>query len=157
MLQNTKACSTVCMNRKNVPKTLPLVTNMQRGDTHTVSSNGITFTKWMDKKSFHMLTNFISPVLTSAVKRRQAGIDQEINVTCPEVVMWYNKYMGGVVLMDQRKSCYEIDCKANIKYYLRLFFDILDIAMNNAHLLHVKLHEAHRVEGLLVNSIIANR
>lgn len=56
------------------------------------------------------LTNFISPVPTSTVKRpplycaswhrREAGTAQKINVACPEVVMRYIKYMGGVDLMN---------------------------------------------------------
>ncbi|XP_060803721.1 piggyBac transposable element-derived protein 3-like [Amyelois transitella] len=153
MIQNTKACGTVRTNRKNVPKSLPTDKSMQRGNIYAVSSNGITFTKWMDTKAVHMLTNFISPVQTITIKRRQAGTAQKINVTCPEVVMQYNKYMGGVDLMDQRKACYEVDRKAKIKYYLRLFFDMLDIAMNNAYLVYVKLHEAHRVEGPLLTSL----
>ncbi|GBP51865.1 PiggyBac transposable element-derived protein 4 [Eumeta japonica] len=141
MMQNTKACGTVRTNRKNVPKSLPSDKSMKRGDIHAVSTNGITFVKWMDTKAVHMLTNFISPVPTSTVKRRQAGTAQKINVTCPEVVMRYNKYIGGVDLMDQRKACYEVDRKAKVKYYLRLFFDILDIAKNNSYLVYVKLHE----------------
>lgn len=153
MMQNTKACGTVRTNRKNVPKSLPSDKSMKRGDIHAVSTNGITFVKWMDTKAVHMLSNFISPVPTSTVKRRQAGTAQKINVTCPEVVMRYNKYMGGVDLMDQRKACYEVDRKAKIKYYLRLFFDILDIAMNNSYLVYVKLHEKHRVEGPLLSSL----
>lgn len=125
---------------------------MKRGDIHAVSTNGITFVKWMDTKAVHMLTNFISPVPTSTVKR-QAGTAQKIIVTCPEVVMRYNKYMGGVDLMDQRKACYEVDRKAKIKYYLRLFFDILDIAMNNSYLMCVKLDEKYRVEASLLSSL----
>lgn len=99
------------------------------------------------------MTNFISPLLSGTVKRRQAGTAEKVNVTCPEVVMRYNKYMGGVDLMDQRKACYEGDRKAKVKYYLRLFFDMLDIAMNNSYVVYVKLHETHPVEGPLLSSL----
>ncbi|GBP81914.1 hypothetical protein EVAR_65091_1 [Eumeta japonica] len=70
-----------------------------------------------------------------------------------EVMVCCNKYMGGVDLLDQRKPCYEVDRKAKIKYYLRLFFDILHKAKNNSYLVHVKLYEAHRVEGPLLSSL----
>ncbi|GBP96299.1 Chimeric ERCC6-PGBD3 protein [Eumeta japonica] len=103
MMQNTKACGIVRTNRKNVPKSLPSDKSMKRGDIHAVSTNGITFVKCMDTKAVHMLTNFISLVPTSTVKRRQAGTAQKINVTCPEVVMCYNKYMGGVDLWTSAK------------------------------------------------------
>lgn len=153
MKQNIKACGTVRTNRKNVPKSLPLDKNMKRGDVYAESSNGISFVKWMDTRSVHMLTNFISPVPTGTVKRRRIGTAEKINVTCPEVIIYYNKYMGGVDLMDQRKACYEVDRKAKIKYYLRLVFDLLDIALNNAYVVYVKLHEAQRVEGPLLSSL----
>ncbi|GFQ96506.1 chimeric ERCC6-PGBD3 protein [Trichonephila clavata] len=92
MKQNIKACGTVRTNRKNVPKSLPLDENMQRGDIHAESSSGISFVKWMDSKSVHMLTNFISPIPTGTVKRRQAGTAEKVNVTCPEVIISYNKH-----------------------------------------------------------------
>ena len=44
--------------------------------------------------------------------------------------------MGGVDLMDQKTIIYEIDRKAKIKYYLRIFFDLMDIAVNNAHCIY---------------------
>ncbi|GFW12549.1 piggyBac transposable element-derived protein 2 [Trichonephila clavipes] len=153
MKQNIKACGTVRTNRKNVPKSLPLDENMQRGDIHVEGSCGISFVKWMDTKSVHMLTNFISPELSGTVKRRHAGTAEKVNVTCPEVIICYNKHRGGVDLMNQRKACYEVNRKVKIKYYLRLFFYLLDIALNNAYLVYVKLHEAQRMEGPLLSSL----
>lgn len=48
MKQNTKACGTVQPNRKNVPKSLSLDNNLQKGDIHGENSNGISFVKSMD-------------------------------------------------------------------------------------------------------------
>lgn len=55
--------------------------------------------------------------------------------------------------MDQRKVCYEVDHTAKIKYYLRLFFDLLDIAMNNAYTIYSILHENKQIEGSLLSSL----
>lgn len=76
--QNIKACGTVRVNRKNVPKNLPLDKNMKRGEIFATSFQGISFVKWMDNKSVHLLTNFLSPVPTATVKRRKAGSDQRL-------------------------------------------------------------------------------
>lgn len=66
--------------------------------------------------------------------------------------MCSKKYMGGGLdFRDQRKACLDFDHKAKIRYYSRLFFEILDIAMNNSYL--VKLHEKHRVEGPPLSSL----
>lgn len=63
----------------------------------------------MDNKGVHLLSDFLSPVETDTVKRRQTGFADKIDVRCPKIVSHYNKNMGGVDLMDQRKVCYEID------------------------------------------------
>lgn len=67
----------------------------------------------MDNKAVHFLTNFLSPIDTDTVKRRQAGSAQKIDVKCPKIVINYNKSMGGVDLMDQRKVCYELDRRSS--------------------------------------------
>ncbi|CAG4988027.1 unnamed protein product [Parnassius apollo] len=130
-----------------------LVKNMNRGDIFAASSNGISFIKWMDNKAVFLLTNFLSPIPTTIVKKRVSGSAEKVNVICPEAIIKYNKHMGGVDLMDQKKVYYEVDRKAKIKYYLRLFFDLLDIAMNNSYVIYCKLHEAKRIEGTLLTSL----
>lgn len=153
MQQDIKACGIVRVDGKYIPKTLPMDRTMQRGDIYAESFQGISFVKWMDAKAVHMLTNFISPVQRRFVKRKEPKSEELVNVSCPEVVAMFNEHAGGVKLMEQRKTCYEIDRLAKIKYYLCLFFDLLDIGMNNAYLLYVKLHEAQRMEGPLLSSV----
>ncbi|XP_067623316.1 piggyBac transposable element-derived protein 4-like [Eurosta solidaginis] len=148
---NIKACGTVRSNRKYMPKQVPADKNMKKGDIFTTSSNGISFIKWMDNKAVVLLTNFLSPIPTTTVKMRTRGSGEKMNVTCPEVVVKYNRNMGGVELMDHKKACYEVDRKAKIKYYLRLIFDMMDIAMNNSYIIYCKLHEAKRIEGSLIS------
>lgn len=69
---------------------------------------------------------------TVTVQRVQKGSADKLAVYCPIVVSNYNKGMGGVDLLDQRKSYYEVDRKAKFRFYLRIFFDIMDIACVNA-------------------------
>lgn len=153
LTDNIKSCGTVRANRKHLPKNIPTDKSMKRGDIYTASSGGISFIKWMDNKAVHMLTNFISPVPTANVTRRQSGSADRLVVKCPDVIKRYNKYMGGVDLMDQKKVYYEVDRKSKIKYYLRLFFDILDIALNNSYVVYTKLHEEGRVEGPALSTL----
>ena len=53
----------------------------------------------------------------------------------------YNDYMGGVDIMDQKKVTYQFDHRSKIKYYLRVVFDLIDIAVNNAFVVYSKLQE----------------
>ncbi|KAF9816533.1 hypothetical protein SFRURICE_010692 [Spodoptera frugiperda] len=82
---------------------------MKRGGIYSASFHGISYVKWMDNKGVHLPTNFLSPIETDIVKRRQAGSAEKIDVKCPRIVSFCNKNMGGVDLMDQRKVCYELE------------------------------------------------
>ena len=43
--------------------------------------------------------------------------------------------------MDQKKVTYQFDYRSNIKYYLRVVYDLIDIAVNNAFVIVNKLAE----------------
>ena len=83
-----------------------------------LSANGITCVKWMGNRSVVMLSNFLNSTESLTVSRRQQKSAEKIQIPCPEIIIAYNKFMGGVDLMDQKKITYEIDRKAKIKYYL---------------------------------------
>ena len=69
----------------------------------------------------------------SSVLRK--GKKSKIAVPCPNIVKSYSAGMGGVDLRDQRIAAYHISRKsAGGRYYLRMFFDLMDIACVNAYL-----------------------
>jgi len=108
-----------------------------------MNANGVTCVKWMDNRSVTLLSNFLTCTKddVTQVLRRQAGSAEKLRIPCPTIVATYNKYMGGVDLMDQKKVSYETDRKSKIKYYLRIFFDLFDIAVNNSHCIYVQMNE----------------
>ena len=137
--KNILACGTVRGDRKGMPKNFMKDKDMKRGDIDFFSVQGISCVKWMDTRAVLLLTNYISPSEHVVVERRKSGSAEKMKVNCPAMVKYYNKYMGGVDLMDQLKSTYEVDRKSKIKYYLRIFFDLLDIAVNNAYIVYSQL------------------
>ena len=48
------------------------------------------------------------------------------------MVKTYNNAIKGTDLMDQLKASYEVDCRYPKKFYLRVFFDLMDIGYVNA-------------------------
>ena len=129
------------------PRVSPLTKKIKRGDIENYSADKVSCVKWMDNKAVMLLSNFISPKEHIIVKRRKAGTADKIEVKCPEMVVRYNKYMGGVDLMDQLKTSYQCDRKSTKKFYLRLFFDVMDIAMNNACIVYNDLMKAENSES----------
>ena len=52
----------------------------------------------------------------------------------------YNQGMGGVALIDQRTATYHLDRKSRVRFYLRIFFDLMDIACANSFVVYNMLH-----------------
>ena len=50
--------------------------------------------------------------------------------------------MGGVDLSDQMKVTYEADRRSKFRFYLRVFFDFLDIAVVNSKIVYSKIESA---------------
>ena len=55
-------------------------------------------------------------------------------------IKFYNSKMGGVDLMDQLKSVYQLDRRLKVRFYLCLFFDLFDLALVNSFLVYKSLH-----------------
>ena len=157
------SAGTVRANRKNLPKAnVPSDKNMKRGDVACFTSNGIFYVKWMDNRAVHMTSNYLSAFPTSDVKRRKKGSSEKETFNCPAVVKQYNEYMGGVDIMDQKKVTYQFDHRSNIKYYLRVVSDLIDIAVNNAFIIFSKFAQTNsanieHIDSKTFRRIVARR
>ena len=48
--------------------------------------------------------------------------------------------MCDVDLLDQKTAAYKLDCKSSGgRYYLRLFFDLINISVVNSHIIYKEL------------------
>ena len=92
-------------------------------------SNDIACIRWMDNKSAIILGRSIVDIRSqSNVMRRQKDSATKISVSCPQEIRIYNTYMGGVELMDKLKSAHKFDRISKLRFYIRLLFDLLDVA-----------------------------
>jgi hypothetical protein len=115
--------------------------DLKRGASQMLSANGKVCVKWMDNRSVVLFSNFLNSIESLTVSRRQQKSAENIQIPCPEIIIASNKFLAGVDLMDQKMITYEIDRQAKIKYYLRIFFDLMDIAVNNAHFIFTLLNQ----------------
>ena len=65
--------------------------------------------------------------------RQKDGSRQE--VPCPEAIIRYNKYMGGVERGDQLWGYYRCRVKSR-KFYKYIFYFLLDVAITNTYVLY---------------------
>ena len=113
---------------------------MKRRDYQYKFYNCIACIKWYNKKSVMILGSHLEEITSvSILKRRLKGSSSKIPVNGWNGVKLYSSKMGGVDLMDQMKSAYQIDRRSKFRFYLRLFFDLFDVAIVNSFIVHKKL------------------
>ena len=113
--------------------------NLSRGDSdYLISKDGLVALRWFDSKVMMLLTNCMDPSKLVNVERRQKESSEKLKLPCPAIIKDYNGHMNGVDIHDQLKTAYEIDRKSKFRYYLRIFFDLMDSCVVNAHVIYKK-------------------
>jgi Transposase IS4 len=126
-----------------LPKKSKEYKDMQRGDFKTnvykyKDSEGnekvYGLVCWKDRDMVYCLTNSIGTEATGVAYRRVTG--GRICIQRPKVIEMYNQYMGGVDLADQRR----LHCNSTImgghRWWLKIFFYLLDVGTANALILY---------------------
>ncbi|XP_042879203.1 piggyBac transposable element-derived protein 4-like isoform X2 [Penaeus japonicus] len=126
--QSTSAVGTVRPNRKFMPRDMEVKV---RGDVDYRSTRtGMLCLSWMDKRVVTMLSTVHTSEMVT-LPTRQQGVTR----SKPRVVMDYNVGMNGVDLSDQLPQYYPTT-RRSIKWYRKIFFNLLDMCIVNAYRLH---------------------
>lgn len=91
--------------------------------------------KWFDNRGVSLASTFDSAQPISTVKRYDKKTKSKVDISCPRAVLTYNKFMGGVDLLDGLVSYYRINIRSK-KYYHKLIFHFVDVALVNSWLLY---------------------
>lgn len=136
----TVAAGTCQVNRKGFPDVLRNAKAYQhrakRGDMRYVRSSDVLSLQWMDKRCVTVLSTMHDANASIQVNRKvkQGGEVLNVVVQKPKVIDDYNFAMGGVDQFDQYISTYQVLRKTR-KYWKTLYFDSIDVAIVNAHVL----------------------
>ena len=97
--------------------------------------------RWMDNRSVLILSSALEGMNgILSVWRREKGSKTKSSVPCPKVIKLDNSIMGEFDLMDQRTAGYHPDRKSSVRFYLCIFFDLMDIACINSYLIYNTKH-----------------
>lgn len=132
--EKVNVCGTVRLNRKHMPKVNQKT--IKRGEMQIWKTSKMCFIAWRDKKLITMLSTMHSPQMipTSKTDRRSGEI-----ISKPNIVISYNNNMGGVDLLDQSICPYKSSRKS-VKWYIKLYFHLIDIAVFNSFVVYNALH-----------------
>lgn len=106
-------------------------------DFRTETNTNVFAVKWFDSKAVHLASSFVGLDPVNNVQRWSAQHMRYIEVQRPQIVADYNKHMGGVDLSDMLVALYRMNLGTK-KYYMRIFFHLIDVCIVNAWLLYRK-------------------
>ena len=104
--------------------------------TATVDGMPVTAVKWLDNRGVHLLSNFVGSLPETKASRYDRVSRSYQEISCPNIVQEYNKFMGGIDSFDSYISLYRTKTKSSAKYYKRIFFHIMDMFVINSWLLY---------------------
>lgn len=102
--------------------------------TVVVDDVQLSVTNWVDNKAVSLCSSFVGKEPMGVVKRYSKKHKYRVDVPCPKAVSIYNKYMGGVDLLDAMLGFYRIKIRSK-KWYHRQFFHFIDLCCVNSWLL----------------------
>ncbi|CAK1587973.1 unnamed protein product [Parnassius mnemosyne] len=94
----------------------------------------LTVTTWVDNKPVSLCSSYVGKEPMAMVKRFLKKKRAKIDIPCPKAITIYNKYMGGVDLLDSMLGFYRIKIRSK-KWNHRLFFHFIDLVCVNSWLL----------------------
>lgn len=126
----TDIYGTVKPNRKGMPPLLKGA-KLKKNDIIAFQKGKMIVMKWKDKKEVCMLSTIHDGHIVTEVRKGKT-------VSKPNIVMDYNKTMGGVDRADQRLVYYPSIRKGQKKYYKKIFRHLLDLSILNSFVLYKK-------------------
>ena len=125
-------------NRRGMPA-LPYDKKMKRGDANYQFSTTVGCCKWMNNRSVRILFSSNEGMkINLSVQHRVKG---SAAVSCPDVIKFY---IGRVDLVDQRTAAYYLDRKSSMRFYLRIFFDLMNVVCASSYYIAFNmLHPDH--------------
>ncbi|KAL0858681.1 hypothetical protein ABMA27_011173 [Loxostege sticticalis] len=128
----TDCVGTLRPSRRDVP-VLVNKAPLKRGEIIARHSGDVSVLSWQDKKRITMIStchgsSTALPRVTSRPLSRPVPFK-------PQVVLDYNKFMGGVDLKDQMLEPYLLERKRCAKWYMKLFKRLLNVSILNSRIL----------------------
>ena len=121
-------------------------------DFRVETSTNIVAVRWFDNKAVTLLSSYIGPEPVEMARRWDKKAKEYINIERPAVVQEYNRFMGGIDLLDSLLAKYKYRMKSK-RWYMYLFWNSLMMAVVNSWLLYRR--DCHLL--LLPKASILNR
>jgi hypothetical protein len=115
-------------------------------DVRVEGNHNICAVKWYDSRAVTLVSSFAGPDDVQKIQRWDKANKTFIEVERPYIVGAYNKYMGGVDLLDSFTAKYKFPIKSR-RWYMYIFWHTIILAVVNAWLLYKRDCKALKVSS----------
>ena len=113
---------------------------MSQGESDFHYSKNIICCKWFNNKPVLLQTTNVDGISgISNVMRKRKGPASKTSASCPNIIKLYNKGVSGVHIMGQETATYRLNRKSKHRFYLKMFFDLIEVALANSNIVYKKL------------------
>ena len=166
------ACGTVRKDRKGLPKDVCTAT-LQKGEIISSVDDSILALKWKDKRDVFMMSTYHNSSMVTKTRRSRAADGGVEDIRKPQVVEDYNQNMGGVdkselvciihlqiiyihtsllsstiflINVGDQMIMYYGFSHRSVKWWKRVFFHLLDVALVNGYILYKAATESKKTQ-----------
>lgn len=141
----TYCCGTIRLNRKYLPKDLMVRSHRslnERGQSLFSISSELVLSVWKDRKLIHVLSSIHGTILSTCQRTMKdvSGHFVRKEVSCPQAIRDYSRFMGGVDLSDQLYQYYCFGRKSR-KWTKKLFWFSLEVMKMNSSIMFNSVQE----------------
>lgn len=104
-------------------------------DSRVEQTDNLVAVRWFDNRAVNLVSSFIGVEPIENVQRWDKARKEHIEVARPAIVGSYNKFMGGIDLLDALCAGYRYRMKSR-RWYIYLFWHMVTLASINAWLLY---------------------
>ena len=149
--KGTYSAGTVRSNRKNFPEALKVDKKTKKnvleiGNFRFATFEDVTAVLWRDRRDVHVLSSMHNRSVETVMKRPKGGRDK-VQIPCPTAIHDYNQFMGGVDLADQQLSYYSLTQRRTIKWWKKIFWRLVDIAIINSWIIFRKHNPQSKIKS----------
>ena len=102
-------------------------------DSQVEEREKLIVVRWYDNKSVDILSSYVGVNPQDQVRRWDKASKSHVQVNRPSIIEEYNKFMGGIDLLDSLTSLYKQKIKSR-RWYMYIFWHTLMVASVNSWL-----------------------
>jgi hypothetical protein len=108
---------------------------LKRGEIRKLQNEDVTAIVWQDKHTVLLLSTNSDPLNDGAVKCKIGKGNEEVEIPCPQAIINYTKYMGGVDISDQKRDYYGVGWSSK-KCWKFIFHFVINVCVVNSFILY---------------------